>query len=416
MVDAAHPAWAPRNEDELREALNTGGLEERHLLELKREVGLTPAARKELARDLASLANDGGRLYIGIDEGDPKCERPPSTSPIDLDGLAERVEQIALSGIDPPLTVTFRQVASDDSEGLGYLMVDVPASPLAPHMVGNVYWGRGDKTKDKLSDGDVARLMERRRRWERDVLDLLDAEVGRDPVPADRRTNGHMFIIAEPVVEQGDALAGALGAEDWEIRVRQLIVDVGAGDNSATAPVKRLRLTRGAVRRSGGAGVAHGLAGDRTAPPFDDVELQEGDVTEVEGYENGGLRLFDAGAVVVKTSGVKVVPVEQLIAQVRHVLAACHTVAQAVGHHGGYDLAVAITDINGAVSSELRRRADTAPAYPTSEYRKSTRASAAELASRRGEVVERLLGGLIRSLGVAQLQEVTTLYDDGGIL
>jgi hypothetical protein len=78
-----------------------GKLDETHWLELKREIPTTKGSNAELARDLASLAVDGGLLIIGIEEVD--LGRVGAIVGTDLAGLAERVDAIARSRVDPPL-------------------------------------------------------------------------------------------------------------------------------------------------------------------------------------------------------------------------------------------------------------------------------------------------------------------------
>jgi len=60
--------WDPRSESDLATAIDAGVLAETHYQDIKREVGSKPGERKELARDLAQFALDGGKLIIGIDE------------------------------------------------------------------------------------------------------------------------------------------------------------------------------------------------------------------------------------------------------------------------------------------------------------------------------------------------------------
>ena len=67
-LTAEVPHWVPRSEDDLAEAIRLGLLEEGHHLDLKREISAGRAANKELARDLASFAVDGGILLVGISE------------------------------------------------------------------------------------------------------------------------------------------------------------------------------------------------------------------------------------------------------------------------------------------------------------------------------------------------------------
>ena len=137
-------AWPPRTETALETAAKDRHLVEKHGLELKRELPPgSDSSNKELARDLASLAIDGGLLIIGVDE-----DKNYALTPVPLEGLAERVEQVAGSRIDEPLALDgVIEIESAAKPSDGYLLVRVPASPRAPHMVDNRYWGRGDKTK-----------------------------------------------------------------------------------------------------------------------------------------------------------------------------------------------------------------------------------------------------------------------------
>ncbi len=133
MVVAVSPAWVPATEDDLRAATANRILDESTgWIELKREIG--PPGRKtnaELARDLASLAVEGGLFLVGIDES--QDGGPAQLRPLPLEGLPERVEQVALTRCDPPLSVRAASVGSAADANQGYLVVRVPASADAPH-------------------------------------------------------------------------------------------------------------------------------------------------------------------------------------------------------------------------------------------------------------------------------------------
>ncbi|WP_246183116.1 AlbA family DNA-binding domain-containing protein [Mycolicibacterium grossiae] len=58
-----------RTEEELQRLALNGLLEETHWLDLKRELGSGNAANKDLAKDIAAFALDGGTILIGVDEG-----------------------------------------------------------------------------------------------------------------------------------------------------------------------------------------------------------------------------------------------------------------------------------------------------------------------------------------------------------
>ena len=90
--------WRPTTLQELDTAINNGLIEENHFLDFKRELQPGQSANKDIARDIAAFAIDGGLILIGIDEGPPVL-----INPIPLNGLAERVEQIGLMAVTEPV-------------------------------------------------------------------------------------------------------------------------------------------------------------------------------------------------------------------------------------------------------------------------------------------------------------------------
>lgn len=102
--------WTPASEEELGAALSSGDLKESHTHELKRELGSSPGERAETARDLASLAIDGGVLIIGVKE--LKEQRTFELAPVPLEGQVEALEQIAALRIDPRIAIHPTEVPS----------------------------------------------------------------------------------------------------------------------------------------------------------------------------------------------------------------------------------------------------------------------------------------------------------------
>ncbi len=168
--------WLPTSEDQLRDALDQGILTERHTLDFKRELPSGRGENKELARDLAQFAVDGGVLIIGVDDN-------AHLTPVDFRGLRERIDQVARDLIDEPLHVRIETIPGADPRE-GYLLVTVPPSPTAPHQVDGRYYGRGDTTKHVLPD--APRQGPQRPRWPAARRRRVPGWVGTGPAPAQR--------------------------------------------------------------------------------------------------------------------------------------------------------------------------------------------------------------------------------------
>src|SRR5260370_629374 len=211
--------WRPRSEADIQRAIDNALLSETHDLDCKREIGAAPGERKETARDLASFAIDGGALLIGV--GEDKANRTFSLAPQPLSGLAERVEDIAGTIIDPPLDVVPHEIKSEQQQGSGYLLVEVRPSPFAPHMVDGGYYGRGEKKRIRLTDAQVLRYHAQRQAVEERTHRMLDAEIARDPVPAGDRKFGHLYLVARPLTAP-PAVARSLVREAGPVPLMQI--------------------------------------------------------------------------------------------------------------------------------------------------------------------------------------------------
>ena len=241
---------------------------------MKRDLEPGDRGNRALATDLASFAVDGGVLLIGVDEG------PPATpSPIPLDGLKERIDQVARSRIDPPLAVSITEIASAADPSRGYLVVVLPASPAAPHMVEHRYLGRGDTTNMRLSDSQVVRLHAARAAALTSASALLDAEIARDPFPPDARQNGHIFVVAQPTFGSAELLEGAVAdMRNWMYELRKLrrITGQFAPDIEGLSDVQR---------RANGWALTN--LGEGRVPQ---TRVDESITLDVEANEDGGIR------------------------------------------------------------------------------------------------------------------------------
>jgi hypothetical protein len=402
------PRWTPRTEADLDDAIQQGLLEETHHLELKREIATGRNANKELARDLASFAVDGGTYIIGIEED--KRHNTMRLSPQPLSGLAERIEQVARMIPDPPLAVLCRSISSTQDPSCGYLIVHVPRSGTAPHMVEHKYLGRGDKTKQYLSDSEVRRLHELRRHTEQDGLARLQDQFDRDPVPADVRKQAHLFLLAEPVAGRPGMLLDIVhGDRNWlyelvddaaSLDITKIFWNVGVGQFSPA-----LRNASDFALRSAGVAFTSRLASDRT-PAATGGDFDE-DIVEIEIDEDGGLRIFmgrlsdsRADRLADPAGGRQQIFPSAVITYTRQFIALTRAAAEHAGYLGTWILAAGATGIQGLPVHDYVLRGNPSPHYDAADYRRATIASYAELLHQPGTTTERLAGRLLRALGM----------------
>jgi hypothetical protein len=393
-------AWTPRTEADIQGAIDGGLVRETHTFDAKREQPPPTGKNEDVAVDLASLAVDGGRILYGLH--DPK---PPTASmvraPFDILGLPERIDQIAGGGlIDPPLRVTCHPIPSDEHTERGYLLVEIPVSPDAPHQVGGKYRGRGDTTNIVLSDREVRRLHDERSRRNVDLGALLDAEIARDPTGLDLRSRGHLFVVAQSLVPRDDLLSRAFtSAQEWrqwlgspfQHRLRE------ARTENASP-----RLTIGtslSPRPDGWAIHTHEMGDDRHLRR-DLSSIREDRLLDLEIRDDGGLRLFCGRAtwIVDRNPPVPVVFHELIVTLTYLVVTAALAVAEQSGYQGEWGFGAAINGIGDAIVGdngyfEDRRIVD--------DYVQVASVSGAEVEADPSAVVARLLGRFYRGIGMA---------------
>ncbi|WP_454341578.1 AlbA family DNA-binding domain-containing protein [Streptomyces albogriseolus] len=408
----------PKTEADLQAAVDGGLFEESHHLDLKKAPN-SKGDNKELARDLSSFAVDGGTLIIGVQEN--KESRTFGLAPQPLNGLPEKIEQVARTIPDPPLNILTEEIRAAADDGTGYLIVHIPASPVAPHMVDNRYFGRGDKTKYQMGDAEVVALHARRRNTEADTLALLRTEMDEDPL-RDVGAQSHLFLVAQPTAGRRDMCLPITGAQDWNMRLHTLVSRVQKNQtlrevraNHGFSP-DLSHAHQGHRRARGVALSSSSLRSDRTHVA--DGSWGEEDVIEVQLFEDGGLRLFmtrlsdnpnrqaseneeeqvlfDAGAVI----------------HTRHMLELIRLVSEDVGYHGNWVLAVGANRLRGRRRYSGQSYFPSNYRYSADTYEECTGATLAELRDAPGAVTRRLLGPLLRSLGSEELF-TKALTDEG---
>lgn len=184
------------NWDKVCAAAEGGLLEENQWCELKEKIGPSnKATNAELARDIASLSVHGGVLIFGV------RDKTYEVVGCETDGLRDRISQVAATRISPPLVpVVLDDVEGPDSRNV--LVVSVPPSPLAPHMVDERYYGRSADGKRVLSDPEVRTLMFARDQRTHGFIERLQGLVQNDPIDqmieGAPTGHGHAFFLAEP--------------------------------------------------------------------------------------------------------------------------------------------------------------------------------------------------------------------------
>lgn len=165
---------ASRSAEEFERAAREGLLVERRRFETKRQMP-APGKNEDIAVQVASLTGDGGLLIYGVAEDEHG--RPTLPQPLRLEGAAERIDQVVNALVDEPPHFELESLPLESDPSLGYLLVVVPQSPRAPHQVAVKgeyrYYGRGEKGKRILAEGEIARLYRRREEWEVNANQLL---------------------------------------------------------------------------------------------------------------------------------------------------------------------------------------------------------------------------------------------------
>lgn len=403
--------WIPRTEAELREGLLSRDIPEGHQLDFKRELGNTSADRKETARDLASFAIDGGVLIVGVAEpGTDRFELAPQPLP----GLSERAEQIAANRSDPSLHVRTHIISSEADPSLGYLVIEVPPSPGAPHMVDGRYLGRAERTKRTLSDAEVVRLHQARVEVERRLERTLAVEIDREPTP---RPSSRMSLVAQPLAAPPEALR-RLVRGDLQA-VSSLLNDVDVPDSvSMVSPGPWDALCK--VRRARGAALtnldeARTTLSDMRADTAVDIELQVSGtvsalVTPMTGRVDG----------VRESHRLPVVFEGAVVAWVHRMLGWAQSVSREVGYRGQWGFAVHIYGIKGVRASPAERIGRPpspatlmrSPVYEEKEFTAFATATLQELEDAPPAVADRMIGDFLQALGVgsryADAVEMTT--------
>jgi hypothetical protein len=366
-------AWPPTTSAQLEAAIANGLLVESHFVDLKREIPAAPKNQKT-AVDLAAFSVDGGVLFVGIDE----ATSPPSVSPVPLSGLAERIEQIGLSTVDPPVRIRTTEIEVSPESGV--LLVIVPPSPFAPHMVDGQYRARGDKTNYVMNDAEVTRVRAQRLDDRDDIEEMLKQfaesamrKMGSGPL---------LLAVARPVGGRTDLLLKCAGPDPfgWIERV----------------------LVRGPLSRRLSEGWSPDFLDGLPVEPRANGWSITRNRLDLEIHEDGVLRLRSGDLEYTVMNDERTVNDMAINGLVKRIVMSAAELGAECSHFGTWEFAVSIVPLlNRRAESARRRLVTPMPPYSEQVYWESASATYEELRAEPNAVVDRLLGRLNRSFGGA---------------
>lgn len=324
-------------------AAREGLLTETHHVELKRELGPSgKGTNREAAKDMSALSLDGGALLYGVDEAP---DGPPQLYPVPLEGLRERLAQIALTRCDPPLHVTTRQIADPADATVGVVIVEVPASADAPHMVDGRYFGRSDTTTYQLGDAEVEWRIRARAARVVDADRTIDAEVADDPLGSEQPL-GRLYVVADPVAARPGLLEDHLFDRGFQDRIATPVGPVSSGPHWGY-------LNRGSEPRADGRGwSSYGISGRRRSGVTDEPT----DMLDVEITWAGRVRTWATGLNTDVRNGLviggSVETVDELAARrlVGETLEVAAEISRVSGYGGRWSVTVGLVGIRGRAS------------------------------------------------------------------
>ena len=399
----------PRTAHELLDALKTGVLVESLTFDAKADLEPGPRGNARLAVDMAAMAVAGGLIAVGVAEDRDDSVRTLVAHPIALAGLRERISQVGLSRIDPPLHTTTRPLSIQDASATpvadseveepvnetGFLLIAIPPSPDAPHMVDGKYRGRADTTNYVLGDADVRRIQSQRRRAQPDIAQDLRRAIERDPTTPELRQHAHLFVVARPVVATSPTMLQERLGGRWQKWIHTLAETPRLGIFEPDLPSASNNTAR---RASGWAVSSHVIQRDRTLGD----NPTEDELVELEVDEDGSLRLFCGRASdSLRNEDKTRWAFEDLLAGLTwRVIRAAAEVSDFTSYFGNWDMGVALTNARGVSSYAVRQQGRWISPYRYSEetYEQTTQTTYAEIHENRMAVLERLVGRLNRAL------------------
>lgn len=375
--------------DDILDAVNQGLLDERSYCELKK--GLPPSQNIEVARDLASFTVDGGVLIYGIgDAGDGKAGAVVGVE--DPESAKRRLVGITQGTVSPSMVCEVRVIINPAEPAKGCVIVEVPPSPIAPHRADERYWGRSSEGKRVLPEPLVADLFATRRHRDDGLLDHLRSLTGPfDPVPADRRSHGHLYYTAIPAIPATTPPPWDHNKHPVELIVNAAMPRHGHGGGDLTA------LTHTEAHPAGIAAASFNRHDPNTEEAYAKRLLlrDTGGIDFAAGLGTRSRRITnsDSHAVVVQLA-VVLIHIDQCVRLTAHL-------AQLHGLTGPWHLGVHMDRLLGVPpwSAVDRITIGRASTYPEETFTHDVHVTASDMIEAPQRVVEALMTPLVRGLG-----------------
>jgi hypothetical protein len=384
--------WIPKTEQDIISATQHRALEETSVFDAKKEL---PTKNQEIAKDIASMANDGGVIVYGIDEDENN--RPCIPNPIPLAGQPERISSIVRTSITEPPQIEITTIPSNSDASKGFIVVYIPLSERAPHMVvvkgEHRYYGRTAAGNTSLSEAEVARLYARRRQWEVNQEQLLDNEIKNSPVTL---VDGYayLYIFAKPLASSEKLLEQATkSGQNKQSTLQDLITLAATPIVFPKVYSPDFSLPSGWIQRT------EGLLAKMGAREFKDP----GNVINIQIDFDGSGHLFCGRAA--EQEGNQFIFFAEIVAgNAVRFFTLLGELYDKASYIGSVDIGVGIIGIKGSVphSEGFIHRWSYIP-YDRNEYRCTERASAIELKTGSKSVAKRLLMPLFDAMSQGHL-------------
>ena len=388
--------FPPRTAAELTEAIDNGTLpHEAAGLDVKAQLP-ERNKRADIAVDVAAMATDGGVLIYGVLED--KEAGTFSSSPLELAGVQELISEVVMANVRERIELSVTTLPLDDDPANVFVLVEVPGSLRAPHMVEKKgeyrFYGRGPAGNVPLTEAQVAALYARMDAFIATVPDYIFIE-------GERRSN--LYVVIKPLVsDQG------LRDRVWPTEDVGVAMTVLQGADKAL----QFRNNRGSRLADMLQGLTVGITPDGLRvenPPFPRGGSREPVTTHVQRLDvldDGTLRYFRTRlAFPVETPHLRGFFLQEgAVGQLIAILCAlARWFFDKGGYYGAVEVSVALTGIDGAASWEwLGVQIPPAPRdikpFGQGEYRDRVRVSVPQLGLEPTGIAARLLERLYRTI------------------